>query len=524
MYVEPNTKIKVLSGVPVDPDHKNTLYFDTVAAQSSYFESKAAEAFYNYTYQRVSNGVGRISCPADRIYHCNYMMFQNAAYGSKWFYAFITSVEYVNDVTAEIRFTIDLLQTWLFEMRLGQCYIERTHTTTDRIGEHLEPEDIDTGEYKTIATQATGFFNNYVMVVLSAASLTGEPPSVEVWKSVCGGMPCGLYAYAFKPSDEGDYNTAFNLLTKFFDTDSIVSVFLFPEDLINVDDLRQIVTAEAVKKEIKPMQTTRPNTIDGYTPKNNKLFAYPYTLLRASTSYGPSVSLHYEYFKDGDPDFDLLAGFSANPTVLMVPHNYNGEIYAWGSALEISQFPQVAYISDTYRAWVAQGGLLSLASSAITGVGSATVGAMTKAASGAAGSAGLVVSSAVGLAMGAVSAMYEIERMKNAPDTGRGSCSATAQFCHRLVNYYFEVRQVRREYAEMIDDYFTMFGYAINQVGTPSLRARPHYTYVKTRGCIVKGKLPADAMQQISAAFDSGITWWRNPDEVGNYSLDNSPS
>ena len=87
MYVEPGTNIRLLKGVPLDPVHRNTLYFDTSAAQHDYFISKAVETFYNYTYQRVNNGVGRVSCPADRIYACNYMMFQNAAYGSKWFYA-----------------------------------------------------------------------------------------------------------------------------------------------------------------------------------------------------------------------------------------------------------------------------------------------------------------------------------------------------------------------------------------------------------------------------------------------------
>ena len=38
------------------------------------------------------------------------MMFQNSAYGDKWFYAFITSVEYVNDVTSNISFEIDVMQ------------------------------------------------------------------------------------------------------------------------------------------------------------------------------------------------------------------------------------------------------------------------------------------------------------------------------------------------------------------------------------------------------------------------------
>ena len=75
----------------------------------------------------------------------------------------------------------------------------------------------------------------------------------------------------------------------------------------------------------------------------------------------------------------------------------------------------------------------------------------------------------------------------------------------------------------MIDSYFDSFGYAIRKVGTPNMNARPHWTYCKTIGCVVHGDLPADDARQIERMFDNGIRFWKNVDELGNYSLDNSP-
>lgn len=110
------------------------------------------------------------------------------------------------------------------------------------------------------------------------------------------------------------------------------------------------------------------------------------------------------------------------------------------------------------------------------------------------------------------------------PDKARGQLSGNAQVSHKLLNYYFDIRQIRREYAEIVDEYFTMFGYAYNKVGIPNIHARPHYTYIKTANAIVTGNIPSTACTDIKAALNSGITFWVNGNEVGNYSVDNSPS
>ena len=47
------------------------------------------------------------------------------------------------------------------------------------------------------------------------------------------------------------------------------------------------------------------------------------------------------------------------------------------------------------------------------------------------------------------------------------------------------------------------------------------WTYTKTRGCVLVGDAPADDVRAICNIYDSGITFWKNGNEVGNYSLDN---
>ena len=82
--------------------------------------------------------------------------------------------------------------------------------------------------------------------------------------------------------------------------------------------------------------------------------------------------------------------------------------------------------------------------------------------------------------------------------------------------------QVSAEYAKVIDDYFDMYGYATRSVKVPNRSARPHWNYVKTNGCVLSGNAPADDVRKICSIYDDGITFWKNPSEVGNYSLDNS--
>ena len=134
MYIEPNSNIRILKDVPLDKTFDHTIYFNSASAQATYFMGLQKYNLNNYTYQRVKRGYARVGIKADNLYDCNYMMFQNTSYGNKWFYAFITSVEYLNNECSQIEFEIDVMQTWFFDYSLDQCFVEREHTVTDNIG------------------------------------------------------------------------------------------------------------------------------------------------------------------------------------------------------------------------------------------------------------------------------------------------------------------------------------------------------------------------------------------------------
>ena len=84
---------------------------------------------------------------------------------------------------------------------------------------------------------------------------------------------------------------------------------------------------------------------------------------------------------------------------------------------------------------------------------------------------------------------------------------------------------VTQENARVIDDFFDRFGYAIERVQTPAIRTRPHWNYIKTNGLNMSSQnVPADYVEKIKAIHDTGVTYWKAHDEIGNYALNNAPS
>ena len=223
MYIEPQTNIKILNNCPLDTTYDHTLWFDNASSQVSYFSGLTKYNMINYTYQRVKKGVARVGIKADNLYNCNYMMFQNTAYGNKWFYAFITSVEYVNDVTSNISFEIDVIQTWLFDCSPDYCFVEREHSESDQIGANIIPENLDTGEY---------VFNDYkdltpvlqAMCIIVMICDNAEDPSGNMIEGIYSG--CTLMA--FNISDAG-LNTLNTTLANYNQKpEAIVGMYMCP--------------------------------------------------------------------------------------------------------------------------------------------------------------------------------------------------------------------------------------------------------------------------------------------------------
>ena len=101
-YIQPTTIIKLCEGVPLTPSYQNTLWFDDLASQTTYFASKVVMTFLQQSYQRKSRNRLRVKVNAENIEKVNYLIFDNNRWidntkVSKMYYAFVLDVIYINE-------------------------------------------------------------------------------------------------------------------------------------------------------------------------------------------------------------------------------------------------------------------------------------------------------------------------------------------------------------------------------------------------------------------------------------------
>lgn len=147
MVVTPNTNIRLLK-CPLTLDNKNQITFVNKQAQYNYFSSLDYKEMTDTSYHRKDNAI-RYNGLFDDLIEYNYCMYQNENYSNKWFYAFITGMEYVNNSMTLVHIATDVFQTWQFDLDFKESFIEREMcaVSEDIPGNNLLPESLETGEY-----------------------------------------------------------------------------------------------------------------------------------------------------------------------------------------------------------------------------------------------------------------------------------------------------------------------------------------------------------------------------------------
>lgn len=506
-YVAPNSTLRLLHNVPLDITYENTIYFASASAQSAYFAGLAKYTQTQYTYLRKENVI-RVNLLADNLYDVNYIMFQNTSFGSKWFYAFVTNVEYINNETSEISFVIDVMQTWAFDYTLNPCWVERQHTITDEIGQNLIPENLELGDYVCRNFDGSGHLTPLVVV----AACTFDKNMDDVAGGEYGGIYSGLTYNVF--DNETDFNQFITDATEANKESGIVSVFMMPEDFVR--EAGQSVAGYDITKQ------KNLTDIDGYEPKNNKLFTYPYNFMYVTNLDGNAAEFHYEYFSGSTCTFGLAGDITCNPCVVLYPQNYKGIPANYNEKMTISHYPQCAYNIDAFKAYLAQASnVVDLFLPIAQGAGQ---GAMSSIAAGNLSPQGVAGGALLGSGVAIAQSVAKLYDHYTLPPQSRGQQAGTTLAALAIKDFAFIQMTIRAEFAKIIDDYWTKFGYPIKRIATPNLIARPHWTYVQTIGSDLTGSIPAQDMAMIKHIFDKGITFWRNGYEVGNYNLDNSPN
>lgn len=476
MYVIPQSEFILYTGIPFDREHKHIRMFTSLGEQQSYFAGKIKKTYSNFSYVREQRGI-RINDVADFALECNYCSFLNKGFGSKRFYAFITGVEYLANKTTQITIQIDYVQTFILDWKIGKCFVEREHVLDDGIGRNTVSENLETGEY---IVSSDGGYNAGIGII-------------GYFLEEDGSINNGVYSATsvFTSTDAPSMNSWVN---RYEETpEKVIMISMCSADMVS--------GLNPQSKSFSINFSGRNHTFsfngESYVAKNNKLLSWPYRFLTIDNYNGNTEQLLWENFNEQSSpqqvSFQINESPTPKPCMEIFPLDYNGVHSAQSQGVAYDNFPQCAYNVDTFKAWISQAvpqALVNTGASMAIGV-----------------AAGGSVGAAIGLVGGATNFALEYKQKKLHSQSLGGTISAAGMnFSQGRIGFRIQEHTIKPEYARIIDEFFTRFGYKVDRYKIPNTTGRPDFNYVKCVESVCDGNVPEECITEVEGMFNSGVT------------------
>lgn len=530
------SQIILAKNINIDKDYVNVLNYSenemiTLLNSTNHFVNSASD----YQFLRPQNSIF-VNFTYAECMQSNYIAFQNKDYSNKWFFAWIDEVIYQSESSCEIKYTIDSWSTWFDYWNAKTCFVSREHVSDDTVGKHTIPENLNIGQLVCDFAKVENIIGaeSYFWVVIAC----NYDPTTK--KRYAGLGKYGNYiqgsmwfAWLINNSEISSNEDIQEVSDWVFEVaeqghaDDIQSMFALPYQafsLSDVDATTHMVTAGKGNKLFEDISYTKSviRKFDDFTPKNNKLFTYPYSFIRVTNNCGSFNDYKIEDFKsydvDGNETDDVIFNAIGVPcqsySGKLRPKNYQGLAYNEDESIALGKYPTLSWSSDGFTNWLTQNainlgvGVLNTAVSGGTQIATGNVvGGVATVASQTAGMIGSIVQASM------------------IPNTARGNANAgDISFVNNLIRFKFMHMRPKKEYLEIIDDYFTRFGYATNRVKVPNITGRKIFNYIEIGGSesIGTGSVPTKYMDIINKACRRGVTIWHEHSDIGNYDLDNS--
>lgn len=535
-----NSRVIISKNIKIDKNYKNVLnYSENNMLELLLSNNHLVNQDNTYQFININNKI-RVNFSYQDCLTANYIAFQNPNYSNKWFFAWIEHVEFKSQNCCEITYVVDAWSTWFDYWNQKPCYVIREHVNDDEIGLHTIPENIELGDY-VLNSRKEDFMaeiNNFA-ICMAVSELPDESVPPYTNNRVYNGIFGGLYYLGF--NSPAECQNAIRIYDKLGKANSINSLFMIPKTMESFADgtsaswsISQggetIGTANLVyltgsneSDTIGNINVVFPSKIgNNYVPKNNKLFTYPYCFFNLTNNSGITESFRYEDFvkEDNIPSIAFWVSASITPGMSMkaIPLFYKNENINYNFGIMSGKLPVCSYDSDVYLNWLRQNGLNSVFN-VIGGVIS---------------TAGAIGSGSIGGAVGGLSSIYNALHQHTIADmtpnqakgnTNGGDINFSDTSCGLFTIYKMSIKD---EYAKIIDDYFSRYGYRINEVKMANITGRNIFNYIEighgesigySEGNI---SVPTEYMEIINNACQNGITIWHSHGNIGNYNLSNN--
>lgn len=543
----PNTTLYVCV-VPWNNDLKNVQSYASRAEQITTIQGLLTHKYEHINVIRrdsdlILKGVN------ENLTQCNYLMYQNKDISDKWYFAFIDSVQYNSLNSVIISHSIDVWQTYQFDIIYYKNLILRSHVakTDDVVGRWLAPEPIsvapeferkhnvfnDLSWTPQYVLHSTSVFNNTTKKYEYKGNGTGATLSAEYGifvdsdndvQNVVKNYGKMSPAEALKSNDDDEYsNWISDLLTgqtidkavKLISTTSISQLQDHRNELIGLyaipkwvhDGTNKYATNNIKKKDVT---TTLPTTTlaCGYAPRNKKMLT---SLCKAYLFYnenGFKLPLKPELFTSDTPTFTVKSTELSTNGFLLQVGNY---------ADYTAKTNKISYNCENRLGYDANTGLDKVLNTLTSVVG--VVNAVGSVASQAyAGNIGGAVQGTVGAVQQSIN-MIDALGQRGVNTGASGDIMTITE--KRAMPIFADVSPTEAQ-CRYIDDYLDVYGYAINEIGKIStyMNNRTNWNYIQVSNCNIKVSAPNDDINKLKQMFESGVTIWHK--HFGDYDQSNN--
>ena len=569
----PSSTIYLLTrGNQLSPDQHHTFMFANASAQQAWFFESGSYIEINPTqYIRVSTNEVKIPRAKEEIDgHYSYMCIKttqslpNSQTHSRYWYAFIVDTEYVSDSCTKITYEIDVLQTFLFDgsVNFKTAHVERCHWNTDVVGDNRVAEPLSTPSYVYNEKEIIEIKTGVIVEIIRDQTIGGRAttPS-EIFFSI--GSATSYYAFDMSSVNERASLRALLNEPALYNDGVLISIYTCPADsflksgqrdaatfrlndgefprIIPIAKNGSIIGGYDMNIEATGIGTTK--TIDGYAPKNNKLFTYPFNVMQVTNTSGDEAMFKFEEWNT-TPVFDLETTW-IDPVATLIPSSYEKSNCSVGQniqnfryGLSMKDYPICGFASDAYQTWLAQRSqsqymsLIAKGVSDYVGLSVLGIGASLGEVAPYRALTGVSITAA-SFGSSVANVIENVIEAKNKPDKIVSNMGgSTLKIANHHFGFEFARLSVNDYYAKIVDNFFTQFGYAqdalmdIDSWLFPSggAKIRPHFKYIKTTDIHVNGACNAKYKDLIETIFNRGVTFWETDTAIGDYSVDNRPA
>ena len=506
-----DSKLILASNIKLDKSYTKVLSYNTTQMLSLVESNKEYEQ-WNYNNIDYDKGVIQVSTDYSVAIGCNYLAFQNPRHGNKWYFAFIDDVIYKSQNCCDVKFTIDVWSTFYDNWTAKPCFVVREHVNNDTIGLHTVPESVTTGDYIQLYSGSFDIIGNNPKVVMSAnIDEVGDSVLARTYNGIPSGF--GYFEYDLYDSEEQeDFRNHVNTIQ--LHNGTINQLFMAPNWLLPGGyaggEIHQSTTVNVAYETIT--QNEMISALDTYVPKNKKLLTYPYCFYKLTNLQGQETILKPELWHTTSITHEgttysgliikIIGAITPGCSIRAFPVEYDEGGVDVG--INCGKFPQLNWSTDPYINWLTQQGINQVVD-ATTGVVSPT-------------------SPDTGISKVGNLLVSNYKAYITSPQAQGNLNAGDVMFSSGFTNIWTEIRTIKKEYAKQIDDYFTRFGYKINETKTPNITGRAYWNFIEIGQdeSIGYGSVPSKYMEIINNACRQGVTIWHSHDNIGNFNLTNS--